>query len=35
MKNKDLGKIDIETETYESMEEIKCPQEFEVGGILS
>ena len=33
VKNKDFEKSDIEIETYESIEEIKFPQEYEDGGI--
>ena len=32
--NKDFEKSDTEKETYESIEELKFPQEYDVGGIL-
>ena len=35
VKNKNFEKSDFEIETYESIEEIKLPQEFDVGGIIT
>ena len=32
--NKDFQKSNIEIETYESIEELKCPQEYDDGGII-
>ena len=32
--NTDFKKSDIEIETYESIEELKYPQEYEHGGII-
>ena len=32
--NKDFEKSDTETETYESIEELKLPQEYDDGGII-
>ena len=34
VKNKDFEKSDTELETYESIEELKFPQEYEDGGII-
>ena len=35
VKNKDFQKRDTEKETYESIEELKFPQEYEDGGIIT
>ena len=34
VKNKDFNKSNIEIETYESLDELKFPQEYEDGGII-
>ena len=34
VKNKDFQKSDTEVETYESIEELKYPQYYDVGGII-
>ena len=34
VKNKDFQKSDLEKETYEGIEELKFPQEYDDGGII-